>query len=289
MRTAIRTGVTLLVALVCCVLAVRPASALNPGPAWEISSVAHPTNFSVEDNTKCATQHGFPLCDQYLVTFTNVGSEPSSGPVTIVDTLPQGLEAVGASDENTETRERGGCALAVEMVTCTYEGDGGTVMPGATVVVFVKVNVIEVEGKLPVGEITNSVKISGGGAPSVSTSLPLTQANTVGGTPAMFGISAFSFAAHDASGSLDTQAGDHPYGVTSTVNLNTILTDHPHERYRLRSRVLNRRRILCFICRWGCWAIPLRRRSARNSSLRRLLSNARRAASARSCFSLTQV
>jgi hypothetical protein len=174
----------------------------------------------MEDNAKC-TRISQPLCDQYLVTLTNVGGGPANGLLTIVDTLPGGLKPVGVHGENVETREEIGCGVSKSTVTCMY-GGGGTVLPGATLAVFV-----EVEVTSPVGEVTNAVTVSGGGAPPVSTSTPLTLANTVDGPPASFGISAFGFAAHDASGQVDTQAGDHPYGITNTVNLNTILENHP--------------------------------------------------------------
>ena len=45
------------------------------------------------------------MCDQYAVTVTNVGSSPSSGVVTIVDTLPRGVEVVRVHGEDVETRE----------------------------------------------------------------------------------------------------------------------------------------------------------------------------------------
>jgi hypothetical protein len=200
--------------------------AVSSGPAWEVSSVAHPTNFSMEDNAKCARESQ-PLCDQYIVTLTNVGGGPTSGPVTIVDSLPRGLRAGlnpierggGVFGMVVETEERFGCDVA--RTTCTY---GGEVKPGATLLMFVE---MEVEATSPVGEVTNAVTVSGGGAPPVSSSVSLTLPNTVGGSPAAFGISAFGFAAHDASGLLDTQAGDHPFGLTATVNLNTILESDP--------------------------------------------------------------
>jgi hypothetical protein len=192
--------------------------AASAGPAWEISSVAHPLNFSMEDNAKCARAH-LRLCDQYLVTLTNVGARPTSGGlVTIDDALPVGLKLVGVSIENMTSKERFGCGMP-----CEY---GNSVQPGTTLAVFVEV---EVEETAPIGEgtVTNKVIVSGGGAPSVATSAPLTLANTIGGSPAAFGISAFGFAAHDESGSIDMQAGDHPLGVTGTVSLNTFLENHP--------------------------------------------------------------
>src|ERR1700675_3446855 len=88
---------SVVVSILCGVVALTTSAmfadgvvAATPGPAWEISSVAHRTNFSMEDNAKCA-RISQPLCDQYLVTLTNVGEAATHGLVTIVDTLPQGL------------------------------------------------------------------------------------------------------------------------------------------------------------------------------------------------------
>jgi hypothetical protein len=47
--------------------------------------------------------------------------------------------------------------------------------------------------------------------------------NTVDGLPGTFGFAALGFAAHNANGALDVQAADHPEGVTTTVNLKTVL------------------------------------------------------------------
>jgi hypothetical protein len=210
--------------VMCALFSGWARAAASGGPAWEISSVAHPTNFSMEDNAKCGPRQ--LRCDQYVVTLTNVGSEPANG-VTIVDTLPRGLKPVGERGENLETGSPFSCGIAtvgnVATATCAY---GGSVAPDATLALFVEV---EVEATAPVGEVTNVVTVSGGGAPPVSTGAPLTLPNTVGGPPAAFGISAFGFAAHEAKGLLDTQAGGHPFGMTSTVNLNTSTESHPEE------------------------------------------------------------
>ncbi len=47
--------------------------------------------------------------------------------------------------------------------------------------------------------------------------------NTIEGLPSTFGFAALGFAAHDLSGALDTQAADHPAGVTTTINLKTFV------------------------------------------------------------------
>jgi hypothetical protein len=191
----------------------------SAGPAWEVSSVAQPTNFTTEDNAKCK-KVSEPICDRYAVTLTNVGGGPTTGPVSITDALPQGLRAIDLLGENLEfvpgySAGGFGWACSVATITCTY---GEALAPGATLVVLVEVEVIAAS---PPHTVTNVVTVSGGGAAPVSSSAPLTLPNTVGGSSDVFGIAALGFAAHDSSGRLDTQAGDHPYGVTTTVNVNT--------------------------------------------------------------------
>ncbi|HEV3070038.1 MAG TPA: hypothetical protein VGY76_01265 [Solirubrobacteraceae bacterium] len=97
--------------------------------------------------------------------------------------------------------------------TCIYNG---AVAPGATLAIKV-----EVEVTSAAGTVTNALRVTGGEAPPAATSEPLTGANTVGPLTAPFGIAGLGMAAHSMEGRLDEQAGDHPYGVTTTVNLNT--------------------------------------------------------------------
>ncbi|HEY7829087.1 MAG TPA: hypothetical protein VIC06_00800 [Solirubrobacteraceae bacterium] len=217
--------ITVVVVVMATAGAVSPftASAVSPAPRWVISSVAQPTNFSTSDTALCSRSEFF-LCDQYVVTLTNVGDGSTTGPVVIADTLPAGLKAVGMGgynmEENLELESHGPhmtCSLHV--TTCTYVGQAD---PGTTLVVYLEVEVTSANGI-----VTNTARVSGGGAPQVTTSEPLTSPNTVDLLPAPFDISDFGFEAHDAYGLSDPEAGGHPYGVTSTVNFNTAITAEP--------------------------------------------------------------
>ncbi len=207
-----------------------PTALATSGSAWEISSIAEPTNFSVEDNSKCSEGY---ICDRYVVTLTNVGnapveSEPPNAPVVITDTIPAGLRSVALSGKNLESGPGGFvCSTFAE---CTYEG---VVQPGGTLVLFLEV---EVEAPASGGIVTNAVKVTGGRTASASTSEPLTIPNTIEGPPSAFGFEALGFAAHALNGALDKQAADHPSGVTTTVNLKTIIKPQPNGRtYRYAS------------------------------------------------------
>lgn len=85
----------------------------------------------------------------YTITVTNVGDAPSSGLVTVVDTLPPGLSATAISGTGWN------CTLAT--LTCTRSDalNGGESYSDITLTVNVLI------GALP--SITNSAQVSGGG------------------------------------------------------------------------------------------------------------------------------
>ncbi len=206
-------GVVTLAVLVGGVVFAVALAAASQDAGWEVSSVSQPTSFSPDDNVRCAHNE---FCDRYIVTLTNVGSEATNGaPVVVADTVPQGLKPFRLKAKNLETASEAGWVCDLADTTCTYEG---AVAAGATLLVEVEVTV---EGSLTGGTVTNAVAVSGGGAPPVSTNAPLTMPNPVGGPASEFGIASFGFAPRDLRGVLDTQADDHPYGVTAAVHLNT--------------------------------------------------------------------
>src|ERR1700689_82510 len=69
-------------------LGVQVASAAGTA-AWSVYGVAEPSQFLPNDAAACAAS--LPVCDRYEVLVRNVGDAPSSGPVTVTDTLPPGM------------------------------------------------------------------------------------------------------------------------------------------------------------------------------------------------------
>jgi hypothetical protein len=69
------------------------------------------------------------------------------------------------------------------------------------------------------GTLRNEASVSGGGAGMAST----TEVTPVNAGPASFGVSQFVVEANGLDGNHDVQAGDHPYGVTTTIDFNTAL------------------------------------------------------------------
>jgi hypothetical protein len=213
----VRFGVFLVVS--CAVLAsgCPCASAAAPAPAWSISSVAEPTNFNSAD------AQGETTNDRYTVVVTNIGSVPTSGVVTVTDTLPA-LLAQEQLLRTTYLTERPSRATSRECVltppvtiTCEYNEPEHPVQPGDKLTVSVYV---AVPAGLPSGVLVNEAGVSGGGGGEASVS----ESTPVNAGPASFGVDQFSFESDGLAGEQFAQAGGHPYAVTTNTTLNTVFT-----------------------------------------------------------------
>jgi uncharacterized repeat protein (TIGR01451 family) len=209
-----------------------PANAATPAPGWRMDSIATPTNFfsSAPDTAECVAhlaQEQSP-CDAYEVFATNAGSVPMDGsPVTLTDTLPAGVTPVsvslaffaGSGFSPGHPVPAGGCTKVP--VQCTFPGSPEVIAPDDTLRmrVYVTVNNPEASGPLP----PNTAAVSGGGAPSVSSEV----SNQIGSTLAPFGVSRFDFFKDGLNGLEESQAGGHPYGLTTTIDLNNKLRNVP--------------------------------------------------------------
>ncbi len=149
-----------------------------------------------------------------VVSATNLGDGEVSGvgaPVTIKDELPEGVEATSAFYVAGLRGEdgRGPCSGS-QVVVCSFEGN---LPPYQRLEVSIYV---KVEAGLSASQLDNGVSVSGGGAQEASARTPL----SLGLVPAPFGVETFEFAPENEEGSPSTQAGSHPFQLTSTVVLN---------------------------------------------------------------------
>jgi hypothetical protein len=147
-----------------------------------------------------------------VVSATNLGDGEVNGDVTVRDRLPEHVVAKAGSYLYVGTRgERGvaECTGSSEIV-CAFEG---VLPPYESVEIDI---LVKVEGTAALGKVPDGVSISGGGAPSMSVSDPL----TVGNESTGFGVEIFEFVPENANGSIDTQAGSHPFQETTTTVLN---------------------------------------------------------------------
>jgi uncharacterized repeat protein (TIGR01451 family) len=214
-------GLCVLATLAMLLVMGAPALAATPSPGWSVSPVPQPTNFSSSRNAECKAAielrgvlEGIPSrqCDRYLVTVRNEGSEPTDGStVTITDTLPEGFTAVSISSGEGEGGPAPTLTCELATVACSYNE---VVPPGGALVMVVDV---EVPPSAP-REVSNSAAVSGGGAPSISTSAR----TTVSSVPPTFGPTSLEFQALGVDGALDLQAGDHPDAVTTSFQFATV-------------------------------------------------------------------
>ncbi len=188
------------------------ASAAAPAPHWNIVAEAWPRYFKPGD------KH-----DLYAVLATNDGSLPTNGTFTVTITLPKGVTAteIEAEPHSVVASEFEGSSSCEPVtptsvtLTCTFRGNGGNpaeLFPRAYVEVQLAVEVPET----PVESVESFATVAGGGAQSASAVDP----TKIDQAPVPFGFSSFSTEITDASGSPDTQAGSHPFEMTTRLAVN---------------------------------------------------------------------
>ncbi len=196
----------LLVCLLLLLAGIDTTSALAQGPVWSITSMDSPEVFQPGDSS------GYY---QVNISAVNEGEAATDGaPITVSDLLPAGLTATYVKGEVDagEFFRNYAASCTVSPVSCTY---AGKVLPYEALTIHITV---DVSPSTRSGGI-NSATVAGGGAATASVSRPI----DVGTTPAGFGIDQFEMAATNEDGSIDTQAGSHPYQLTTTFGLNTAI------------------------------------------------------------------
>jgi hypothetical protein len=138
-------------------------------------------------------------------------------PVTIVDKLPPGITV------NHVYPEGGGgeigqkythffpytCGVVASTLTCTY---GGPLLAYERLTVALRVTFAAGSG-----DGQNELSVAGGGAASVASRAPL----ALEGSESLFGPEHYEITPEEEGGSSDTQAGSHPFQLTTTLTLKT--------------------------------------------------------------------
>jgi hypothetical protein len=182
-------------------------------PWWHVNTVSAP-----------ASQPGGE--SSLILEVTNLGDafvNGSADPVTIVDKLPAGVVPTHVYGEGGGTSAGIGqgigpdgslhCTFAVQVVTCTY---ASVLRSYERFMVAITVNV-EPGGA---GTGVSEVNVSGGGASPVLWRHPLALTDSV----PSFGAENYEVSAEEEGGALDTQAGSHPFQLTTTLTFNTKST-----------------------------------------------------------------
>jgi hypothetical protein len=219
-------------------IAASSAFAATEGTGWAVSSGVYPTYLAPGAS------------GDVHVLLVPAGASPSSGPITVTDTLPPGISATKAGGlaattvlgPAEEVADFGGASWE-----CTGNGSGERNISGATVVTcesnpellpsvpggreffLARVGIdVKVEPGTPervkpdcVTEqvLCNQVTVEGGGAivPTRSAE-PVTISSSEPG----FGFPTWDVSFTNADGTPDTQAGSHPYETTFFLGFNEL-------------------------------------------------------------------
>jgi hypothetical protein len=158
---------------------------------------------------------------QIVFVAANLGDGSVNGekvPVSVQAQLPPGLEAVGIegfAGYQPHLAELGLFApvrCSLESLSCTYAG----VLPGYEQI-QVEVDVVAKPGARS-GEVARA-SVSGGETRGVTVSHPV----VLGGEATPFGVESYEVAPEEEGGAVDTQAGSHPFQLTSTITFNQLL------------------------------------------------------------------
>jgi hypothetical protein len=191
-------------------------------PWWQLDSSAAPTFLPPGKEA------------QIIATARNLGNAVVSGSkhvATLTDTLPPGVKAKSvAGHTGVAGRGKMTCPSAKEVeegkpLRCTY---AETLQPYE----LLELEITVVAAEQPPGtELPNEVTVEGGEGPGgaeVPSPAPLIKKVVVNGAPTPFAIQSLGFAAEREDGSPDTQAGEHPFQMTTTVDLNQTFEPDLH-------------------------------------------------------------
>ncbi len=199
-----------------CGLLAAPVWAVSSSAGLTIHSFATPNSFSEDQSTECATLSPVYLhCDAYEVTVTNAGSQPTTGAVTITDTLPSGLKVQQMRFRRSQVNLGEVCKAEALTVRCPFAEE---LAPDETLQLIVEVTVQPGAA----GSLTNTASVSGGGTREASTSIH----NEISSVAPAFGVALSSYIA-GVDGASDTQAGAHPYEMTTRIDLNNEFRVNP--------------------------------------------------------------
>jgi hypothetical protein len=196
-----RVAMTVFAGVLFCLVVSAPAMGLD-APGWEVNSHTYPTNLVPGANATVA------------VEVFNIGGAESSAGAIVTDTLPEGIEGVSA-----EGWTCGGsssvCTREVEIATSENVNHGAKSLGSGIQEEFPLE--VHVGAGVQEGKVTNSVSVTGGGALNATSE---SNQFTVSMAHAGFGFAQADAWSSNADGTLDTQAGSHPFAFTFNFDLN---------------------------------------------------------------------
>jgi hypothetical protein len=229
-------GAPVLLALLLFGLGFVAAPARAGSPWWGFMSTSRPTNMAPGSQ------------GVVVATATDLGDADTVGPVTITDRLPAGVSIVNSKavgfrvrvfGEGTGNNDLGpkGVYSSLKLctvidtreVTCTYreakelEDLGVPSVEASLFKVFrpysgrleMRISV-EVSGEVSTGQLQNEVIAAGGGSTESSVRRPI----NISEVEAPFGLEDYELRSEEEGGTIDTQAGSHPFQLTNVTNFN---------------------------------------------------------------------
>jgi hypothetical protein len=200
----------------------QPASAA--APYWKLSSRSAPTNLPLKGEPLVgANDDGVKGEGMLVVTAVNLGDANVNGtkaPVTITDQVPTGLEptfVLGVTGQGVPGQKgaplRLNCpqSFSENRVVCTFEGEAP---PFEHLELEIGVQVTTSTPAEPINKVT----VTGGDTKEAALEQPVKIRGEGGATP--FGVEAYELTPENEDGSLDRQAGSHPFQLTTTFDLN---------------------------------------------------------------------
>ena len=188
-------------------LAAPSVAAASP-PTWKLTVTPDADYFLPGPSDLNAT---------YTIEAENIGDEPTTGQITIQDTLPTGItgSAVEFHYSPLIAYDLAGLGFCPSAVECDFPGPFPfSVAKGQRLIMVVRVNVAANAS----GPIENKVKISGGDA----TEVEVTASNEVNADPPI-GFHSFEAPLTNSSKTTPyTQAGGHPYQLVTELNFSTV-------------------------------------------------------------------
>jgi hypothetical protein len=206
MGSVMRRALVTVVLVVMLSLLAGVAEAGAAMPWWHVNTVSAPASKAGGEG-------------KIIVEVSNLGDAYANGsenPVTVVDKLPAGVTAIAVHGEGGGStiginfaRFLTSCSHTSQTVTCTFEGP---LLTYERLMIAITVKVTPGAGT---GE--SEVSVSGGGAAPVVSRRAL----ALGDSPPPFGVEDYEITPEEEGGALDTQAGSHPFQLTTTLTLNT--------------------------------------------------------------------
>jgi len=199
------------------------AQAETAAPGWEITSHSNPTDIAPGGS-------GLIYLDVFNVGAANTEAGKQ---ITVTDVLPEGVTALYAGEIFRRKAVWDCTGVGTSVVRCTNDPvnlptfpGGGTPLgaglpdPSLTPLLYIEVAVTGA----PRTVVNQATVAGGGGVDAASTTSPV----DIGSTPAKFGVANWDVWFSKANGTLDTQAGSHPYTATFDLEVNS----EPNEEYR---------------------------------------------------------